>query len=76
MRNQQPVQTELPLITKPRKVLEAAQRYLSVGIVSGYRNPLSHETHNDLSATGVITEQHCLDALSVLSLLHTRLDDC
>ena len=65
-----------PFDNKTKKSLEAAQRYLSAGIVSGYRNPLSHETHNDLSATGAITEQHCLDALSLLSLLYTRLDDC
>lgn len=65
-----------PFDNKTKKSLEAAQRHLSAGIVSGYRNPLSHETHNDLSATGAITEQHCLDALSLLSLLYTRLDDC
>lgn len=64
-----------PFGSKTKKSLEGAQRYLSAGIVSGYRNPLSHETHNDLSAAGVISEQHCLDALSLLSLLYTRLDN-
>lgn len=64
-----------PFGSKTKKSLEGAQRYLSAGIVSGYRNPLSHETHNDLSVAGVISEQHCLDALSLLSLLYTRLDN-
>ena len=64
-----------PFGSKTKKSLEGAQRYLSAGIVSGYRNPLSHETHKDLSTTGVITEQHCLDALSLLSLLYRRLDN-
>lgn len=63
-----------PFDDETKKNLESAQRYLSAGVVSGYRNPLSHETHNDLSVAGVITEQHCLDALSLLSLLCTRLD--
>ncbi len=61
--------------TKTRSSLEAAQRSLSVGIITGYRNPLAHEQHNDLSATGVISEQHCLDALSLVSLLMLRLTD-
>ena len=64
-----------PFDDKTKGNLESAQRYLSAGIVSGYRNPLSHETHKDLSMTGVITEQHCLDALSLLSLLYRRLDN-
>lgn len=64
-----------PFNDKTKRSLEAAQRYLSAGVVSGYRNPISHETHKDLSAAGVITEQHCLDALSILTLLWTRLDD-
>lgn len=63
-----------PFSDSTKKNLQAAQKYLSIGIISGYRNPISHETHNDLSIAGVITEQHCLDALSLLSLLHTRLD--
>lgn len=57
------------------KNIEDGQKYLSQGIVSEGRNPLSHEEHNDLKETGLFTEKDCLDLLSLLSHLFKRLDD-
>ena len=54
--------------------LEEAQKTLSEGILSGYRHPLSHDLPRDIKEAGVITEQNCLDALSLLSLLFDRLE--
>lgn len=55
--------------------LEEAQKTLSEGILSGFRHPLSHDLPKDIKEAKVITEQNCLDALSLLSLLFDRLDN-
>ncbi len=54
--------------------IEEGQKFLSMGIVSGYRNPFSHEEVADLRDSNLFTEQDCLDALSLLSHLFHRLD--
>ena len=64
-----------PFTERTKNNLEDAQMLLSSGIVTGYRNPISHEEHSDLAEAGVITEQHCLDALSLLTLLFERLNN-
>lgn len=51
------------------------QRLLSEGMVAGYRNPICHLTNNELKEANILTEQNCLDALSILSLLFYRLDE-
>jgi len=55
--------------------VELGQHYLSEGIVIGGRNPLSHEEHRELSASGLFSEKDCLDFLSLLSHLFKRLKD-
>lgn len=55
--------------------LEESQMLLSQGIYAGFRNPISHENVVDLKDSGIITEQHCLDALSLLSMLFYRVDN-
>lgn len=55
--------------------LEESQMLLSEGIFTGFRNPISHETALDLKESKIITEQHCLDALSLLSMLFQRVDN-
>ena len=55
--------------------LEDAQQLLSEGVIAGYRNPIAHVVRKELQQTGVITEQHCLDALSLISSLFSRLDN-
>jgi len=46
-----------------------------MGIVSGGRNPVSHEEVKNLKESGLFTEEDCLDALSMLSHLFRRLED-
>lgn len=54
--------------------IEDGQRYLSVGVVAGIRNPLAHEEIKELQASSVFSEKDCLDSLSLLSMLFTKLD--
>ena len=55
--------------------IELGQKHLSMGVVSGCRNPVSHEEIHDLRDSGLFTEKDCLDALSILSHLFHRLDN-
>ncbi|WP_261512736.1 TIGR02391 family protein [Chryseobacterium paludis] len=57
------------------KCIEEGQKYLSMGIVSGARNPISHEEIRDLRDSQLFTEKDCLDMLSLLSHLFKRLED-
>ena len=55
--------------------IEDGQQLLSMGVVCGCRNPVSHEEVCDLRDSGLFTEKDCLDALSLLSHLFKRLDE-
>ncbi len=55
--------------------IEDGQKFLSMGIVSGCRNPVSHEEIQDLRVSGLFSDKDCLDALSLLSHLYRRLED-
>ena len=55
--------------------IEDGQKFLSMGMVAGGRNPVSHEEIVDLRDSGLFTEKDCLDGLSLLSHLTRRLDD-
>lgn len=55
--------------------IEDGQKHLSMGVVAGCRNPISHELVADLRDSKLFTEKDCLDALSLLSHLFRRLDD-
>lgn len=55
--------------------IEDGQQSFSVGVISGGRNPVSHTLVKDLSESGLFTEKDCLDLLSLLSHLFTRLDE-
>ena len=57
------------------KCIEEGQKLLSMGIVSGARNPISHEEIVDLRESGLFSEKDCLDMLSLLSHLFKRLED-
>lgn len=57
------------------KSIEEGQKFLSMGIVSGGRNPVAHEEIADLRDSGLFTEKDCLDGLSLLSHLMTRLEN-
>lgn len=54
--------------------IEEGQRNLSIGMVSGIRNPIAHEEIKELQASSVFSEEDCLDSLSLLSMLFTKLD--
>jgi uncharacterized protein (TIGR02391 family) len=54
--------------------VEEGQKFLSMGVVAGGRNPVSHEEKKDLRESGLFSEMDCLDELSILSHLFRRLD--
>lgn len=54
--------------------MERGQQFLSTGIHFAFRNPISHEAIEALEASGALTYEDCLDALSLLSHLMRRLD--
>lgn len=56
------------------RAIEDGQKFLSMGIVSGGRNPVSHEEVCQLRESGLFSEKDCLDGLSLLSHLQRRLD--
>lgn len=55
--------------------IEEGQKFMSMGMMAGVRNPLVHEEKVELKETGLFTENDCLDILSLLSHLFRRLDD-
>jgi uncharacterized protein (TIGR02391 family) len=55
--------------------IEEGQKLLSVGIMTGARNPVAHEEIAELRDSGLFSEKDCLDALSLLSHLFRRLDN-
>ena len=55
--------------------IQTGQRYLSAGVIAGCRHPIAHEEIKDLKTSGLFTEKDCLDALSLLSHLFSRLDN-
>jgi len=55
--------------------IEEGQKFLSMGILEGARNPVAHEEIAELRDSGLFTEEDCLDMLSLLSHLFKRLDD-
>jgi uncharacterized protein (TIGR02391 family) len=64
-----------PFHTDTYKCIEEGQKLLSMGIVTGARNPISHEEIIDLRDSGLFSEKDCLDMLSLLSHLFKRLED-
>ena len=64
-----------PFHSNTYKCIEDGQKLLSMGIVSGARNPISHEEIVDLRESGLFSEKDCLDMLSLLSHLFKRLED-
>jgi uncharacterized protein (TIGR02391 family) len=57
------------------KNIQEGQQHLSMGIIAGCRNPLSHEEIVELRDTDLFSENDCLDMLSLLSHLFKRLDN-
>lgn len=61
--------------TDTQENIEEGQKFMSMGIMAGVRNPLAHEEKVELKETGLFSENDCLDILSLLSHLFRRLDD-
>lgn len=55
--------------------ITAGHRMLALGIWAACRCPINHEAVRDLRDSGLFTEKDCLDALSLLSHLFSRLDN-
>lgn len=55
--------------------IEEGQKFLSMGVMAGVRNPLAHEEIVNLKQSGLFSENDCLDMLSLISHLFRRLDD-
>ena len=58
-----------------KKNIEEGQKLLSMGIVQGGRNPVSHEEIKELKESDLFSEKDCLDGLSLLSHLMKRLEN-
>ena len=61
--------------TDTQENIEEGQKFMSMGMMAGVRNPLAHEEKIELKETGLFSENDCLDMLSLLSHLFRRLDD-
>lgn len=64
-----------PFAKKTLENIEEGQQFLSMGVVCGGRNVVSHEEIADLRDSKLFTEKDCLDLLSLLSHLFKRLDE-
>lgn len=69
---QKPDGSEFPVSTLEN--IEEGQKFLSMGIVAGGRNPVAHEEIAHLRDSGLFSEKDCLDGLSLLSHLIRRLE--
>lgn len=61
------------LDTESKKNIQEGQGHLSRGVVTGFRNPISHGPI-DTNVPTVFSELDCLNVLSLVSYLVTRLD--
>jgi len=61
------------LATESKKNIQEGQGHLSRGLVTGFRNPIAHGPI-DSSVPAVFSELDCLNVLSLVSYLATRLD--
>ncbi len=59
--------------SESEKDIQEGQGHLSRGVVTGFRNPISHAPI-DTAVPGIFSELDCLNVLSLVSYLVTRLD--
>ena len=62
------------LDTESMKNIQEGQGHLSRGVVTGFRNPISHGPI-DTNVPALFTELDCLNILSLVSYLMTRMDN-
>lgn len=61
-------------LTQTIENLQSGQHYLSKGLISGFRNPAAHEKKQDLQPD-IFSDKDCLDILSLISYLITKLEN-
>jgi len=59
--------------TDSEKDIEEGQKFLSAGIIAGFRNPTSHEVKKSIYPE-IFDDKDCLDILSLASYLLGKLD--
>ncbi len=57
------------------KDIERGQKYYSLGVVAGFRNPISHGPLDEIKKKNLISNQDCLNTLSILSYLYSNLSN-
>lgn len=62
------------LTTESERNIQEGQGHLSRGVITGFRNPIAHEPM-DSTVPAVFSEPDCLNILSLVSYLVTRLDN-
>lgn len=60
-------------ITDTEQNIEEGQKFMSAGVITGFRNPAQHETKNDIYPN-IFNDQDCLDVLSIISYLMHKLN--
>jgi len=60
-------------VSQTHKNIEEGQQNLSVGLISGFRNPVAHEPKKDIHPS-LFNDKNCLDILSLTSYLLNKLD--
>lgn len=63
----------LDLDTESRRNMQEGQQFLTRGLIKGFRNPINHAPIS-MVVPSVISELDCLNILSLVSYLTTRLD--
>lgn len=63
-----------PNLTETDKNIEKGQKHMSMGIMSGFRNPAMHEPKDHIYPA-IYNDIDCLDLLSMLSYLFNKLDN-
>jgi uncharacterized protein (TIGR02391 family) len=71
--NSTPLITVADLKTESGKNIQQGQEHMTRGVMAGFRNPMNHQPFDDL-VPGTFSQLDCLNILSLISYLATRLD--
>ena len=56
--------------------IDEGQKWLSVGIMTGFKNPaVSHTSRTQAKVIKIFSDRNCLDILSIISYLFDRLEN-
>lgn len=62
--------------TESERNIDEGQKFLSMGVMTGFKNPaVSHTSLTEGLINGNFTDRDCLDILSTISYLYTRLEN-